>query len=91
MGKPSGSEVCGSPNQADAAANNEEQRNNRLAERRRHSLCPLPWLYLCSAAVLIGGELNSEIENAAAQQGDPNAKLPDEKVPHSKAGRRQGK
>jgi membrane protein len=29
------------------------------------------WLYLTGAAILIGGEVNSEIENAAAKAGDP--------------------
>jgi len=37
------------------------------------------WFYLTSAAVLIGAEVNSEIENAAAQISDPDASLPGER------------
>lgn len=44
------------------------------------------WLYLTGAAVLIGGEVNSEIENAAAKQGDPEAKEKGEKAPNDKNG-----
>lgn len=44
------------------------------------------WLYLTGAAVLIGGEVNSEIENAAAKQGDPDAKEKGEKAPDEKNG-----
>jgi len=44
------------------------------------------WLYFTGAAVLIGGELNSEIENAAAKQGDPEAKEKGEKAPDDKKG-----
>ena len=44
------------------------------------------WLYLTGAAVLIGGEVNSEIENAAAKQGDPEAKEKGEKAPNEKNG-----
>lgn len=44
------------------------------------------WLYFTGAAVLIGGELNSEIENAAAKQGDPEAKEKGEKAPGEKNG-----
>jgi membrane protein len=44
------------------------------------------WLYLTGAAVLIGGEVNSEIENAAAKQGDPDAKEKGEKAPDDKKG-----
>lgn len=39
------------------------------------------WLYFTGAAILIGGEINSEIENAAAQHGAPDAKEKGEKQP----------
>jgi membrane protein len=44
------------------------------------------WLYFTGAAVLIGGEINSEIEHAAARQGDPEAKEKGEKAPQEKEG-----
>ena len=42
------------------------------------------WFYLTGAAILIGGEVNSEIENAAAESGDPQAKEKGEKAPGMK-------
>jgi membrane protein len=44
------------------------------------------WLYLTGAAILVGGEVNSEIENAAAKEGDPDAKEKGEKAPSEKDG-----
>lgn len=38
----------------------------------------LLWFYFTGAAILIGGELNSEIENAAAQHGHPDPRRPGE-------------
>jgi membrane protein len=39
------------------------------------------WFYLSGAAILIGGEVNSEIEHASAEEGEPDARLPGEKEP----------
>jgi len=47
------------------------------------------WFYFTGAAVLIGGETNSEIENAAAKQGEPEAKEKGEKAPDEKEGHPQ--
>ena len=44
------------------------------------------WLYFTGTAVLIGGEVNSEIENAAARKGEPDAKEKGEKAPQAKEG-----
>lgn len=41
----------------------------------------LLWLYFTGLAILIGGEINSEIENAAAEAGAPEAKEKGEKSP----------
>jgi membrane protein len=40
----------------------------------------LLWLYISGLAILTGGEINSEIENAAAERGHPEAKEAGEKV-----------
>ena len=47
------------------------------------------WLYLTGAAILIGGEVNSEIENAAAESGDPQAKEKGEKTAGEKQATRK--
>jgi membrane protein len=39
------------------------------------------WFYLSGMAILIGGQINAEIENAAAEAGEPGAKRHGEKSP----------
>jgi len=39
------------------------------------------WFYFTGASILIGGEINSDIEDAAAQKGAPQAKKKGEKKP----------
>jgi membrane protein len=41
----------------------------------------LLWFYLTGVTILIGGEVNSIIEHAAALAGDPDAKVAGERVP----------
>ncbi len=43
------------------------------------------WLYFTGASILIGSEVNSEIENAAAEAGAPDAKERGEKSPSDNA------
>jgi membrane protein len=43
------------------------------------------WFYFTGAAILIGGEVNSDIEAEAARVGAPEAKKPGEKTPDVKA------
>ena len=44
----------------------------------------LLWFYVTGVAILIGGEVNAEIENAAAKKGVPEAKEKGEKRPGTK-------
>ena len=45
----------------------------------------LLWFYLSGASVLMGAEINSVLENAAADAGEPDAKHEGEKAPDQKA------
>src|SRR5918911_87079 len=49
------------------------------------------WFYFTGMAILIGGEVNSEIENAAAKAGDPEAKEKGEKSPDENERQTAGK
>jgi len=42
------------------------------------------WFYFTGAAILIGGEVNSDIEDIAARKGEPDAKEKGEKAPDKK-------
>ena len=42
------------------------------------------WFYFTGVSILVGGEMNSEIENAMAKQGAPDAKEKGEKSPDAK-------
>ncbi|HEV2116892.1 MAG TPA: YihY/virulence factor BrkB family protein [Terriglobales bacterium] len=44
----------------------------------------LLWFYVTGIAILVGGEVNAEIENAAAKRGAPDAKERGEKRPGAK-------
>jgi membrane protein len=46
------------------------------------------WLYLTGVAILIGGEVNSDLEDLAARSGAPEAKEKGEKAPAEKSARR---
>ncbi|HLH07374.1 MAG TPA: YihY/virulence factor BrkB family protein [Terriglobales bacterium] len=43
----------------------------------------LMWFYVSGVAILAGGEVNAEIENAAAQRGEPTAKRKGHKTPRA--------
>ncbi len=45
------------------------------------------WMYVTGLALLIGGQINAEIEHAAAERGERDAKLRGEKVPGQVASR----
>lgn len=45
----------------------------------------LLWFYLSGASILMGAEINSVLENAAADAGEPDAKREGEKAPKQKA------
>jgi membrane protein len=49
----------------------------------------LLWFYVTGAAILIGGEMNSEIENAVAQHGHPDARRPGDHRPGGRPAARQ--
>jgi membrane protein len=44
------------------------------------------WFYFTGAAILIGGEVNSDLEDAAAKKGAPDAKEKGEKGPDKRSG-----
>jgi membrane protein len=42
----------------------------------------LIWFYVTGFAFLMGGEINAQIDHAAARHGRPEAKAPGEKTAH---------
>ena len=48
------------------------------------------WFYFTGAAILIGGEINSEVEDELAKRGVPDAKQKGEKIPDNKRRTRAG-
>ena len=50
----------------------------------------LLWLYVSSLVLLLGAEINSEIEHAAAERGHPEAKAAGDRRAPADAGRRAG-
>jgi membrane protein len=46
----------------------------------------LLWLYLTGAVLLLGGEVNAVLENAAAEVGERDAKLHGQKEPGGEVG-----
>ena len=55
-----------------------------MAHWERSSFCCC--VYLTGVTILIGGEVNALIEQAAARAGDPEAKAVGEKSPDENAG-----
>lgn len=49
------------------------------------------WFYFTGAAILVGGEINSEIENEMAKRGAPDAKEKGEKSPDDKGRAKTGR
>lgn len=49
----------------------------------------LLWFYVTGMMLLLGAEVNAEIENAAAKQGDPNAKHKGQRRPAAREPGRQ--
>lgn len=48
------------------------------------------WFYFTGAAILVGGEINSEVEDAMAREGSPDAKEKGEKAPGDEGNERAG-
>jgi membrane protein len=69
---------------AERAASNYHQTYGSLADAALLML----WFYVTGVAILIGAEVNSEIENAAAQNGHPDARRPGERRPGGRPAQR---